>query len=79
VPTINDSARFAQWCQLLSQIAGTPRAAAWRLVVLVAVAGAVYVPGVMQAPAPLTQAPASSHAAIAVAPRLPCPSVALPC
>lgn len=79
MPTIHDSARFAQWCRLLSQIARTPRAAAWRRVVLVAIAGAAYLPGVIPASAPLTRAPVSTHAAIAVAPQLPCPGMALPC
>lgn len=77
--TINDSARSAQ-CRrpLFSMIQGM-RAVAGRVVLLVAVAGAAYLPGVVTIPAPQAHAPVAASAQVAARPFVQCPGVALPC
>ncbi|HLZ23435.1 MAG TPA: hypothetical protein VKQ30_15080 [Ktedonobacterales bacterium] len=79
MPTIDESARSAQYGQSFFQALRIPRAAACRLVLLLTIVGAAYAPGVMVSRTPRAQVSAVSHAAIAVLPMVQCPGVALPC
>lgn len=81
MPTIDHSARSAQYRRALLQPLHTLRAASLRLALLAVVASAVYLPGAVVAQAALAtaHAPNAMHLELAVRPQVQCPGLSLPC